>query len=257
MPTCFVIQPFDQGPFDKRYDDVVAPAIAAAQLEPYRVDRDPAASVLIDSIEQGIKAAAICVADLTSDNPNVWYELGFAFAAGKQVVMLCAKGRPKLPFDVQHRNILVYSTESTSDFHQLSKGLTERLKAGLKKNQDLTSLASPILRADRGLSPHEVACLAVIMENTLGAPMVGIHAVLRDMDQAGFTATAVGVAVRSLERKKLVTVSIEDDRDGNPYNMYCLTKEGDDWLVDNQSQLTLRQPSPSGGLPDVADEIPF
>ena len=32
MPTCFVIQPFDKGPFDKRYDDVLDPAIRAALL---------------------------------------------------------------------------------------------------------------------------------------------------------------------------------------------------------------------------------
>lgn len=44
MSTCFVIQPFDGGPFDKRYDDVIAPAIVAAGLEPYRVDRDPRAA---------------------------------------------------------------------------------------------------------------------------------------------------------------------------------------------------------------------
>ena len=40
MGRCFVIQPFDQGPFDKRYDDVFAPAICDAGLEPYRVDRN-------------------------------------------------------------------------------------------------------------------------------------------------------------------------------------------------------------------------
>lgn len=40
MGRCFVIQPFDRG-FSKRYDDVYEPAIRAAGLEPYRVDRDP------------------------------------------------------------------------------------------------------------------------------------------------------------------------------------------------------------------------
>lgn len=257
MARCFVIQPFDRGPFDKRYDDVIAPAIAAAGLEPYRVDRDPSASILIDSIEQGIKSAAVCVADITSENPNVWHELGFAFAAGKQVVMVRSKDRTaKFPFDVQHRNILIYSTESTSDFEKLSHDLTERLKAALKKNEDLEVLASPILRAEGGLAPHEVACLAVIMENTLSSPLSGIHDILRDMDRAGFNATAVGVAVRSLARKKLVEVSVETDRDGEPYQLYSLTEQGEDWLVDHQSELTLSRsetpPSQSG-----PDEIPF
>jgi len=37
MPNCFMIQPFDSGKFDKRFDDVYVPAIEAAGLEAYRV----------------------------------------------------------------------------------------------------------------------------------------------------------------------------------------------------------------------------
>jgi hypothetical protein len=38
MARCFVIQPFDRGgPYDKRYRDVLTPAIQEAGLEPYRV----------------------------------------------------------------------------------------------------------------------------------------------------------------------------------------------------------------------------
>jgi len=78
MPTCFVIQPFDSaGKFDKRYKETFVPAIVAAGLEPYRVDQDARADVLITSIEDGIRSAAsaaVCLADITTDNPNVWYE---------------------------------------------------------------------------------------------------------------------------------------------------------------------------------------
>ena len=54
MPTCFVIQPFDSGPYDKRFEQTFKPAITAAGLEPYRVDQDPRVVVPIDSIESGI-----------------------------------------------------------------------------------------------------------------------------------------------------------------------------------------------------------
>ena len=81
MATCFVIQPFDGAKFDKRYTDIYKPAIEAAGLEAYRVDTDPGVQVPIDAIEKGIKQATICLADITTDNPNVWYELGFAFAS--------------------------------------------------------------------------------------------------------------------------------------------------------------------------------
>ena len=50
MATCFVIQPFDGGPFDKRYADVFVPAITEAGLEAYRVDQDPAAAIPIEQI---------------------------------------------------------------------------------------------------------------------------------------------------------------------------------------------------------------
>jgi hypothetical protein len=65
MPTCFVIQPFDSGKFDKRFKETFAPAIVAAGFEPYRVDDDPRADVLITSIEEGIRSAAVCLADIT------------------------------------------------------------------------------------------------------------------------------------------------------------------------------------------------
>lgn len=61
MGTCFVIQPFDKGAFDKRYAEILAPAVEAAGLEPYRVDQDPAASILIDQIENGIRNARVCL----------------------------------------------------------------------------------------------------------------------------------------------------------------------------------------------------
>jgi nucleoside 2-deoxyribosyltransferase len=253
VSTCFVIQPFDRGMFDKRYDDVIAPAIRAAGLEPYRVDRDPSASVLIESIEKGIRSAAVCVAEITTDNTNVWYELGYAFAAGKDVVMVSAKDRAKFPFDVQHRNILVYATESTSDFEKLGGALTGRLEACIKKERDSARLVSP-MRSTEGLLAHEVTCLAVVMENTLLFPTASISGIKNDMERAGFTATAVGISVRGLQRKGLLAVSIESDRDGGDYQVFSLTKEGEAWLVDHQAELQLTAGPPP---PVPVDEIPF
>jgi hypothetical protein len=59
MAFCFVIQPFDGGKFDKRFDDVFKPAIEAAGLSAYRVDRDPTVEVPIEAIEDGIREAAV------------------------------------------------------------------------------------------------------------------------------------------------------------------------------------------------------
>ncbi len=131
MPMCFVIQPFDDEN-DKRYDEVFAPALNEAGVEPYRVDRDPAVDVPIEAIEDRIRNADICLADITTDNPNVWYELGFAYAAGGPVVMICAKSRSeRLPFDIRHRVVIKYGTATPSDFKQLHRDIVERVTARL------------------------------------------------------------------------------------------------------------------------------
>jgi hypothetical protein len=73
--TCFVLQPFDEGKYDELYRDTFAPAIKDAGFKPYRVDQDPSATVLIDKIHSEIRTATVCFAEITENNPNVWYEL--------------------------------------------------------------------------------------------------------------------------------------------------------------------------------------
>jgi len=144
MKKCFVIQPFDGGKFDKRYKDIFAPAIKDANLEPYRVDEDYSVQIPIQDIEKGIRDSLICLVDITLDNPNVWYELGYAFSLGKPVVLVCSDERTsKFPFDIQHRSIIRYSSASLSDYNKLKNNITSRLKAYLSnpdKIQEISEL---------------------------------------------------------------------------------------------------------------------
>ena len=142
MGTCFVIRPFDGGKFDKRYDDVFSPAIRAPGLEPYRVDHDPSVSVPIDDIQRRIEAPTACLADITTDNPNVWFELGYAIAAQREVVLVYSDERTsKFPFDVQHRSITKYCTESSSDYDELRKKVESRLTAGIQRREKMGEVA--------------------------------------------------------------------------------------------------------------------
>jgi hypothetical protein len=244
MPTCFVIQPFDKGPFDKRYQDVFDPAIRAAGLEPYRVDRDPGASIPIEQIETGIRNAQVCLADITADNPNVWFELGFAIAAGREVVLVCAASRERFPFDVQHRNIITYRTESSSDFEGLGNHITERLQAILSKEATVGTAAavSSAIAPVHGLTQHEVVALVAIAQN-LDSPgdSVGAYTVRKDMERAGFTRVAVTLGLSSLLRKNFITVEtgFDPDRD-QTFTNYEITVDGLAWLDANQDKLTLR-----------------
>jgi hypothetical protein len=130
---CFIIQPFDNGGvFDKRFKDIFEPAILKANLLPYRIDNDLNVNVPIDEIEKSIKKSVICFAEITTNNPNVWYELGYAFACNKSVVMVCANKR-KLPFNIQHRHVIFYSTDSKSDYEMLKEQISQKIILLLKK----------------------------------------------------------------------------------------------------------------------------
>ncbi|MCY0856021.1 hypothetical protein [Cupriavidus sp. D39] len=246
MPTCFVIQPFDSGKFDKRYESVFEPAIRAAGMEPYRVDKDSSATVLIQAIEENIKRAAVCLADITTDNPNVWYELGFAQASGRPLVMVCGDERQregkKFPFDVQHRAIVTYKTEAIQDFEDLRERLTTKLVAMLQQGDTIEQLAEreTVAPVD-GLSPAELTLLAVAAESvTLLDQGVGVWGLKQDMERAGLNGIGFALGLRRLTQKGLIeTVTLVDERHGEPYDGIRVTPEGWDWVDANESKFVV------------------
>lgn len=131
MKFCFVMQPFDGGQFDMRYDEIIEPIVKECGFTPYRADRDSSADVLIDSIEQKISSSEFCIAEITTNNPNVWYELGYAYAKGKRVIPVCSdeRGEKMFPFDVRHRSVLTYATKAPSDFDAYKRHLRQRIYA--------------------------------------------------------------------------------------------------------------------------------
>lgn len=203
------MQPFDGGVFDKRYEDIFSLAIKDAGLEPYRVDQDPKVSIPIQDIESGISESRICFAEITLDNPNVWFELGFAIAKGKDVVIVCSAERTtKFPFDIQHRSVIRYEVASSSDFDKLKSQITSKIKAYLQKEVTLPKL-SELLTASNdidGLEQHEIVCLAAIAEN-LDYPDSGIspYQIKNDMEKSGFTKIAATLAIKGLLEKSFIT----------------------------------------------------
>ena len=214
MPVCFVIQPFDAGKFDKRFDDVYKPAIDAAGLDAYRVDPDPAVDIPIDAIEQGIRNATVCLADITTDNPNVWYELGFAFAAGKPVVMVCSKERPdkRYPFDIQHRTIIPYGADAPSDFDVLKNSLSDRIKAVLSKGAALRQIeqqeqVSPI----QGLTQPELYVLAEIAGSIyMPHSGVAVYSVKNELEHV-LTSFGFALGLRRLVSREFVRIGTDED----------------------------------------------
>ncbi|MDR0775497.1 MAG: nucleoside 2-deoxyribosyltransferase [Azonexus sp.] len=259
MATCFVIQPFDSGKFDKRFDDVYVPAIEAAGLEAYRVDRDPGVEVPIEAIEEGIRNAAVCLADITTDNPNVWYELGFAFATGRPVIMICSNERAsaKYPFDIQHRTVLNYKPESPSDFDSLKSALRERIKAMLNKSEALRQIAeADQIAPTQGLSQTELMVLAILAGDTaFPDASTTLYTLKENSERSGLTAIGFSLAFRRLTAKNFIEVAEEwDEYRDHSYRTARLTQTAWSWIESNESLFVLlKKPSPQ----TFDNELPF
>lgn len=238
---CFVIQPFDGGKFDKRYDDVYKPAIIAAGLKPYRVDGDDLATIPIETIEEKIKASTICVADITLDNPNVWYEVGYAIASNKVVILICSDERTgSYPFDIRQRSVLNYKTESQSDFEELQAKLITKIKK-LKPTNSIVTI-TPIsgdINDFEGLSYQELSFIAAVLAvQETPNEYVSTWGVKEQMKRGGLNEVAFNISIRKLMSKKFIELSLEHDYNGNEYNGLIITELGNDWILKNEEKFS-------------------
>jgi hypothetical protein len=95
-------------PLGDYYEKVYKPAIEKAGLTPVRADTEIfGAGKIMDQVWSGITAAKVLVAELTTRNPNVFYELGLAHALKKPVVLV-SSNEADVPFDLKHIRVIYY-----------------------------------------------------------------------------------------------------------------------------------------------------
>ena len=261
MSTCFVIQPFDAGKFEKRYNDVYKPALEQAGFEAYRVDRDPSVDVPVESIETGIRNAMICLADISTNNPNVWYELGFAFAMGRPLIMVCSNEREegRFPFDIQHRSIIEYASESASDFESLKTKICDRAKALHGRAETRRFIESEQIAPQEGVTPIEIQTLALAAAQVDAfTDPVGIFYLKREATSSGFTGVGFAVALRRLQQRKFIRLIEANTGDDENYPAVVIEDAGWNWIDEHESLFVFqREKNDIFGALDIDDDIPF
>jgi len=147
-PICFVLMPFGikaslggaQINFDAVYNEMIAPAVIKAGLEPLRADEEKAGGIIHKPMFERLILCEYAVADLTTANANVFYELGVRHAVRPHsTVLLFAKGGGQLPFDVAQLKGLPYrlTPQGTPDaIEETKEKLTERLLEARKPTTD-------------------------------------------------------------------------------------------------------------------------
>lgn len=135
-PFVFVLMPFDEE-FKDRYIFGIKGAAELAGAYAERVDEQIFTEGILERIFNQINKADVIVADMTGRNANVFYEVGYAHALGKIVLLLTEKAND-IPFDLMPKQHIVYDGKIES----LKSKLTERLiwainESGRKRKQNI------------------------------------------------------------------------------------------------------------------------
>lgn len=99
-------------PFDKAFHDIYRLGIkdAVAQFDDMvaeRVDEQIYREGILERIYRQIEVADIIIADMSGQNPNVFYEVGYAHSKQKLCILLTANA-DDIPFDLKHQRHIVY-----------------------------------------------------------------------------------------------------------------------------------------------------
>ena len=105
-PHAFVAMPFGEA-FDDVFHYAITRPVENAGLLCERMDRSVFTGDVVETMKRRIREAQVVVADLSGSNPNVYLEVGFAWAAGVPTVLLC-DGDSDPHFDVRGHRYLRY-----------------------------------------------------------------------------------------------------------------------------------------------------
>lgn len=106
-PVCFVVMQFTEE-YNALYAEVIRPTCEQFGYKVVRADDFYTAGLIMEDITRSIRECTVVIADVTPNNPNVFYEVGFAHGIGKPTILLSDRKREKLPFDISGFRTLFY-----------------------------------------------------------------------------------------------------------------------------------------------------
>ena len=115
LKRCFVIMPFSsttekhtEDHWDRHFNLFLKPLIESCNIEAFR--STPLRQDIVRQIVNDLVFSNIVVADLTDNNPNVYWELGVR-QSFKHCTITIAEDGFKIPFNIGTKSILFYNNE--------------------------------------------------------------------------------------------------------------------------------------------------
>ena len=164
-PLCFVLMPFGRKAeagggvldFDAVYQTLIKPAIVEAGLQPLRADEEQTGGIIHKPMFERLILCEYAVADLTTANANVYYELGVRHAVRPRTTVLVFAQATRLPFDLGPMRGMPYELDasgSPANCAQTRAQLTTLLREARQPSTD-----SPIFQLVEGMQPPDISRL--------------------------------------------------------------------------------------------------
>jgi Nucleoside 2-deoxyribosyltransferase len=108
VPQAFIAMQFNTPDYEELYQDVIKPTCEKLGLKPFRATDTYSPGLVVADIAKQIAESKVIIAEITPVNANVYYEVGFADALGKPVILIADKAVDELPFDVRPYRTIFY-----------------------------------------------------------------------------------------------------------------------------------------------------
>jgi tetratricopeptide (TPR) repeat protein len=140
---CFVVMPFgkkslkdgsgDVYDFDKVYRVIMQRAIRLAGLEPIRADERKGSNIIHTDMFKDLRDQSVVLADLSLENPNVFYELGIRHVMSSRGTVLMCRHGSELPFDVKLSRVIFYKYDGANLDWEEAERVVQELQFALEQ----------------------------------------------------------------------------------------------------------------------------
>ena len=132
--NCFIVCPISEEGSEerKRSDEIlnhlITPILNDLNYNIIRIDQIPHSGQIDSEILEYLKNSELVIADITGNNPNVFFELGYRVGLNKPVIQILEKGpNVRIPFDRAMFNTIFYNLKNVPEFEKNKEDLKARI----------------------------------------------------------------------------------------------------------------------------------
>ena len=228
MKNCFIVCPIGNEDTETRkrsdslYKHVILPVCKETGFEAIRIDKENTTGSITEEIFKHLNEDDLVIADLTENNPNAFYEMGYRSALNKPSIHLMTKDST-IPFDVSAIRSFSYDLSDLDSVEEVKGRLIQTISS---------------MNFDQALSEHESPTTNSLINTQL------LQEVYKIQD-------SIAKLSETLEAKDSVAVSVLADKLASTN-----TKTADTVLMETLLPKFLENPEQMLKLAEFANKFP-